>query len=85
MRKDIKDSLWSPSSNRFSGANRGRRWVANWRESPAGDLVAGWVRGTAGKKTAMLREGTGWQARGRGKLERMRGSGGGRERENLNW
>lgn len=74
MRKDIKDSLWSPSSDRFSGTNRGRRWVANWRESLPGDLVAGWVRGTAGKETAMLREGTGWQARGRGMLERMRES-----------
>lgn len=79
MRKDIEDSLWlclpprgapPPSSDRLSGANRGRRWVASWRESPPGDLVAGWVRGTAGKETAMLREGTGWQARGKGKLEK---------------
>lgn len=51
--------------------------MAGWRESPPGDLVAGWVRGTAGKETAMFREGTGWQARGRGKLERMRASGSG--------
>lgn len=61
--------------------------MTSWRESPPGDLVAGWVRGTAGKETAMLREGTGWQARGKGKLEKMRASErreGGRE-ENLNW
>lgn len=57
--------------------------MASWRESPPGDLVAGWVRGTAGKETAVLREGTGWKARGKGEQERMRASGGGEGGEPL--
>lgn len=45
--------------------------------------MARWVRGNSGKETAVLRKGTGWQARRRGALERM--ITGGEGEGNLNW